>query len=73
MSIPFINRWLKRRSERARKANYGRGYDFAAGMCLRGCDREEIRSLQDWQPNEFDAGMNAAMKDFSNLLKRIKS
>ena len=73
MKIPLISDWLTRYRAAVSKERYMRGYDFAAGLQLRGQDVEFIDSLRDCEPNEFDSGMTAAIRDFQNLLNQIAS
>ena len=74
--ITHILTFIEERKAAAEKRNFERGYDWAAGMLLRGATEEEIQTLIECSEvfdsyNGFDEGAEQAIKDFDKRLKLV--
>ena len=70
--IAAFKKWRAERAERRKEKLHIAGYDWAAGMLLRGATEEEMNSYinNPFDPNEFEYGAQDAMCDFAILTAR---
>ena len=70
--IAAFRKWRAERAERRKEKLHIAGYDWAAGMLLRGATEDELGSCINtpFDPNEFDRGADEAMRDFAMLRAR---
>ncbi len=68
----MIAAWLQRRREGALRARFESGFDYAAGLLLRGVQPDAIRRLRgpEFSPDVFEKGMDAAVS--AHLAKELR-
>ena len=73
--IAAFTKWKSDRAERRKMELYIAGYDWAAGMLLRGIEECEVYTYIDdpFEHGEFDYGAQDAMLDFSSLKQEVQS
>lgn len=70
----IIRRWFDNERKAKAKRNYLRGYDWAAGMLLRGVSSDDVCKILDGEtPIEFDNGALAACSRYDALVRLAKS
>ena len=72
--IAAFRKWRAERAERRKEKLHIAGYDWAAGMLLRGATEDELDSYinNPFDPNEFERGADEAMRDFAAIKREVK-
>jgi hypothetical protein len=70
--IAAFRKWRAERAEKRKEKLHIAGYDWAAGMLLRGATEDELDLYINapFDRNEFERGAKEAMRDFAMLRAR---
>ncbi len=72
--IAALKKLIAERAERRNEKVYIAGYDWAAGMLLRGATEDEIVTYiyKPFARNEFELGAQEALRNFDALKRGVK-